>query len=165
MLLPCERLKIYPSHLVCKITLYFPVSNMCKKPRPSSERDNCLTYVLTSLSSWGINFNHNLAPRDYILKHEFESRYLEYEVLKCKKSKADGIPWFPEVSSADLKSSSFRVSLDTEMWFSTAARPCTKFPWMLLGRCHTTTTELICTAGSQAVFETRLSSVKYSALQ
>lgn len=92
LLLPCERLKIYPSHLVCKVTLYFPVSNVCKKPCPSSESDNCLMYVLTSLSSCGINFDHNLAPRDDILKHEFESRYLEYEVLKCKKSKADGIP-------------------------------------------------------------------------
>lgn len=96
-------------------------------------------YILTTfLSSCGIKFDLTLAPSDNIIKYAFDSRYLEYELLKFKESKADGVRLFPKFSSANLKRSSFKPSLHTEIRLSTAARSCNKFPWMMLERCYTT---------------------------
>lgn len=96
-------------------------------------------YVLTTfLSSCGIKFDLNLAPSDNVIKYAFDSRYLEHEPLKFKESKADGIRLFPKFSSANLKRSSFKPSLHTEIGFCTAATSGNKFPWMILERCYTT---------------------------
>jgi len=111
----------------------------CKKTCPSSYSENYFMYVLTTfLSSYGIKFDLNVAPSVNIIKYAFDSRHLEYELLRSKESKADGIRLFPKFSSANLKRSSFKPSLHTEIQFGTAARSCHRFPWMMLERCYTT---------------------------
>lgn len=111
----------------------------CKKACPSSYSHSYFRYVLTKfLSSCGIKLALNLAPGDIIIKYAFDSRYLEYELLKFKESKADGTRLFPKFSSANLKRSSFKPPRHTGIWFATAARSCNKFPWIMLERCYTT---------------------------
>lgn len=79
-----------------------------------------------------------LAPSNNIIKYGFDRRCLEYDLLKFKESKANGIRLSAKFSSANLKSSSLKSSLHTEMGFGTAARSCNKFPWIMVGRCYTT---------------------------